>query len=130
MSGDLNVQFTVACDHGIVVIEPLGSRADHDDWDSTAQPAHRQDEPLFVAVNPPMESAVAVLVRSSAEGGDHEGLSQVFSGRLEVASQTLLIGDSDANVEVRLPITSGGCHVSAWVDEPGFATKVVLLVDE
>lgn len=123
------MQFTVACDHGIVVIEPLGSQAAHEDWD-VAEPVHRQNDSLFVAVNPPMESEVAVHVRSSGEDVGYEGLREVFSGRLDVPSQTLLIGDSDANVEVRLPIRSGGCQVSAWVDEPGFATKVVLLVDE
>lgn len=125
------VEFTVECDHGILVIEPLGSRAEHEDWDVTVNSVHREGDSLFVAVNPSMEGAVTTSVRSAL---DQEmppaDLERIFEGQLKVPSSTLLIGDSDRNVEIRLPVTSGACDVSAWVDVPGFATRVLVILDE
>ncbi len=125
------IDFVADFDHGILVVEQLGSTALHEDWDVYALAAHRQDDSLYVAVLPPMEGQVAVSVREASgnPSGTEPPLLSVFEGRVLVPSGVLLIGDSDRNIEVRLPVTSGSVGVSVRVDEPGLASQVVVLLD-
>jgi hypothetical protein len=131
MSGSPAVEFTVECVHGILVIEPLGSRAEHEDWDVMADGVHLESDSVFIAVNPSMEGAVTTSVLFAH---DHEvppaDLERIFEGQLKVPSSTLLIGDSDRNIEIRLPVRSGACDVSAWVDVPGFAKRVLVILED
>lgn len=59
-----------------------------------------------------------------------DGLERVFEGRLEIPSRVLLIGDSDRNVEIRLPMRSGEVDVSVSVDEIGFASRALVVLRE
>jgi len=127
----VSVDFITDHDHGILVIEQLGSRSTHDDWDVYAEGAHSEGDSLYVGVLPPMEGRVSTSVRRDASEPDHEDLTLVFDGRLTVASKELVIGDSDRNVEVRLPARSGAVHLEVLVDVVGLASRVlVLLRDE
>ena len=97
------VDFTVDCDHGIVLVEPLGSQADHFDWDVATSSTHLEGDSLYVAMRPSMEGEVTVSVRCADLAGEPpDDLTPVFNGRLSVPTRTLLIGDSDLNVEIRL----------------------------
>ena len=126
-----SVDFVAHHDHGILVVEPLGSRAEHEDWDGSAQGAHLEAGSLFVAVLPSMEGTVTTSVRSISEPvPPSEGLERVFEGRLDVPSRVLLIGDSDRNVEIRLPMRSGAVDVSVSVDEVGFASRARVVLRE
>lgn len=88
-----SVDFVAHHDHGILVVEPLGSRAEHEDWDVSAHGAHLEADSLFVAVLPSMEGTVATSVRSISEPQSAaDGLERVFEGRLEIPSRVLLIG--------------------------------------
>lgn len=126
-----SVDFVAHHDHGILVVEPLGSRAEHEDWDVSAHGAHLEADSLFVAVLPSMEGTVTTSVRSISEPQSAaDGLERVFEGRLEIPSRVLLIGDSDRNIEIRLPMRSGVVDVSVSVDEIGFASRALVVLRE
>lgn len=57
------IDFTVLHDHGILVIEQLASKADHEGWDVYAEGAHAVPDSLYVGVRPSMEGAVCTSVR-------------------------------------------------------------------
>jgi len=130
------IDFTALHDHGILVIEQLASKADHEGWDVYAEGAHAVPDSLYVGVRPSMEGVVFTSVRvlnsSPSETWrepDRDGLTQIFSGRLQVPGGVLLVGDSDANVEIRLPVTSGTAGVTVYVDVVGLAARVIVLLD-
>ena len=74
---------------------------------------------------------MATSVRSISEPRSAaDGLERVFEGRLEITSRVLLIGDSDRNVEIRLPMRSGVVDVSVSADEIGFASRAQVVLRE
>jgi hypothetical protein len=126
-SGQTSVDFVTQHDHGILVVEQLGSRAEHVFWNVDADGAHVEADSLYVAVRPSMEGAVSTSVRSAAVSPT-ENLELVVEARLEVSSGVLLVGDSDRNVELRLPVNSGTVEVAVFVDEIGFASHALILL--
>ena len=124
------VDFTVDCDHGIILVEPLGSQADHSDWDVATSSTHLEGDSLYIATRPNMEGEVTVSVRYADLANEPpDDLTPVFNGRLAVPTRTLLIGDSDMNVEIRLPVWSETCAAAVLVDAPGLASRVFIALD-
>lgn len=125
--GPLSVDFTVAHDHGILVIEDSGFRGDHDAWAVDSEPAHATADSIYVAVLPEMEGLVTTSIRMASDVVlPADELNLIYEGRLEIASLSLLIGDSDRNAEVRIPVYSGACEIAVLVDEAGFASRVLV----
>jgi hypothetical protein len=123
-----SAEFTVEHDHGILVVEALGSSAEHEDWDVTTQASHIEPDSLFVAVLPSMEGAVTTSVRWATDDLlIPEELHLIVDARLAVPSRTLLIGDSDRNGELRVAVPTD-CGVAVFVDEPGFATRALVVL--
>lgn len=121
------IDFVTEHDHGILVVEQLGSTAIHDDWDVYAQPAHDQGDSLYIAVLPTMEGTVSTSVRKDDEPMPSEPPSHlVYEGHLSVPSGVLLIGDSDRNIEIRLPVLKRAIHLTVFVDHAGLASQVLV----
>lgn len=121
------VDFTLTYDHGILVIEDSESRPDHEAWEIDSQPAHATTDSIYVAVLPEMEGVVTTSVRTESEGSPTaDDLHLIYEGSLEVASRSLLIGDSDRNLEIRIPVYSSECEIAVFVDETGFASRVLI----
>lgn len=123
------IDFVVDHDHGILVIENLGSTSLHEDWDVYADASHLQGDSLYVSVLPSMEDRVSTSVRGPSDAEPSRvGLTQIFEGELTISSNVLVFGDSDRNVEVRVPVISGHVKLSVYVDEAGLASKILVLL--
>lgn len=125
----MSVDFVTDYDHGLLVIEQLGSRSTHDDWDVHTEGAHSDGDSVYVSVLPPMEGRVTTSVRrGDVEEPCSENLRLVFEGQLTINSKTLIIGDSDFNLEVRVPVRSGIVDVKVFADAARFASRVLVFL--
>lgn len=125
------IDFVVDHDHGILVIENLGSASLHEDWDVYAEAAHLQGDSLYISVLPSMEERVWTSVRGPRDAEPSRvGLTRIFEGDLTISSNVLVIGDSDRNVEVHVPVVSGHVLLSVYADEAGLASKILVLLTD
>lgn len=129
----MSVDLTVAHDHGILVIEDAQSRADHSEWDVTIDGAHFEPDSLYVAVLPTIEGTVSTSIRVLPDDGADpvaDDLRLAIKCSLQVPNRVLVLGDSDRNVEVRLPAPSRAVEVAVYVNEMDFASKALVILCE
>jgi hypothetical protein len=62
------VTFTMEFDHGLLVIEGLGSRAKHEAWDPSNEFVHVDGDSLYMCVMPPEEAPLPVAVFDGRAG--------------------------------------------------------------
>ncbi|MEV4625213.1 hypothetical protein AB0J90_02825 [Micromonospora sp. NPDC049523] len=125
---DLLGLFIAPFDHGLLLIEDSESNATHDAWDAAQQYVHFDRDSLYVAVQSAVDGHVEVSAYRDEVSPEEVGhLIEVFSGMIELSSGILRVCDSDQKATLNIPVSRKGGRLRVLVDEPNWATKVVVM---
>jgi len=121
--------FVTFFDHGLLVLEDTSSKAPHDEWDAGSELIHVDEDSLYLAVCPAVDGPVTVSVyEDRAPDGVVDGLASVFSSALPLPSGSFTVADSDDRAKLTFRTTAGEKGVNIYVDEPDYASRVVIVI--
>jgi hypothetical protein len=121
--------FVTFFDHGLLMIEDSDSGAAHEGWDAATEYVHFDQDSLYVAVQSVVDGAVAVTAyRDTAPSGGTEGLVEAFSGEVVSKFGRFRIRDSDDRAILTVAGRSGRNHLTVFLDELNWATRVVVVI--
>ena len=119
--------FTLAFEHGLLVIENSGTRASHDGWNAAGEQVHLDRDSLYVGVQCSVDGPVSVQVHGAGLREDTTArLKSRFRGELAVPSQILRVSDSDNMIVLSLPIPGERVGIELFVDDERWPARVVI----
>jgi hypothetical protein len=98
-------------------------------WASGSEPFVANAQKIVVATLPEMEgSAVLEVWESEDDEAPEEGTILIYDGIIQLSGSNAEIGTGLGGNLVRVPLERGEHRVRVFVDEPGYAARVVFLV--
>lgn len=127
--GTLVGRFTTSFDHGLLIVEDVGSVANHHAWDPETELVHFDGDSLYVVVRHRIEGVVTVSVyRDRAPEKVLDNLMLRFDGAWESDHEILKISDSDDWMVLSVMVRRRQRRVQPYVDDPDWSTQVVVVI--
>lgn len=106
-----------------------GSADRYPQWNTGDELAVALSDAVVVATAPDTDGDVQIRIW---EGRPTEGAASqaIFTGAIDVSSGTLIVGNLVANLAFPFQVGVGIHRLEVWADEPGYAHRVDVYLDE